>query len=612
MDVKQEILDYIDTEENNGAFLLTGNWGCGKSHIVKDIANELNEKKDHAVGVISLFGVKDATLLNSIIREKYIELKFGKHTKKIYNHIKKIANNGLSIAEVATSHDVAVSAATKGINFVTSYDLFSFYSVKPYIKKWGKSKQFILVLDDFERSLIPLKILMGTINEYSENRKIKTIIVSDEDRIDKKKRTDYLDFKEKLVSRTIRINPDNTEIVHSIINNYKSPNEFYNQFLIDNESVLLSAFRHSGYNNLRSFKSCLLDFERVYSAWKNSNVDMEDIQDVLYKFCVITYEYKKGNYSFGKLYDSVVFFLVGKGESDTEKKDYKNSIKSKYIDEAFDGIFQSLSNWVVNGEWDEELFVSEITKKYIPEDYPSDVRFLNCDFWDLEQKDIDEGMPIVLQKVYDGEMTLDGTVILLQNINMLKQKNIDLPCDIDYSKIANGVEKRKALIRNGKVNEPPRLRDAKTNYIDEEAKSIAEEISLCDLLIYSWKSRRDFISFLKSEKGYSRYGLKGQLLDCFDDELLNLFIEKYDSAPNGDKREYNWALLDFDFYKQYNNQNNKTIANNIQTTLSNLNKLKEHIEKNLKQNSDSIGQFIDTSLIENIKGKIEEIKTATM
>ncbi len=35
MELKDEIINYVSTEENNGALLVTGKWGCGKTYILK-------------------------------------------------------------------------------------------------------------------------------------------------------------------------------------------------------------------------------------------------------------------------------------------------------------------------------------------------------------------------------------------------------------------------------------------------------------------------------------------------------------------------------------------------------------------------------------------------
>ena len=40
MNIKNEIVEFINSDESNGALLITGNWGCGKSYLAKNIINE--------------------------------------------------------------------------------------------------------------------------------------------------------------------------------------------------------------------------------------------------------------------------------------------------------------------------------------------------------------------------------------------------------------------------------------------------------------------------------------------------------------------------------------------------------------------------------------------
>ena len=66
-------------------------------------------------------------------------------------------------------------------------------------------KELVLVFDDFERSKIDKIELLGVINDYCENDGIKTILVADEEHIDG---DEYRAFKEKLISRTVKIRAD--------------------------------------------------------------------------------------------------------------------------------------------------------------------------------------------------------------------------------------------------------------------------------------------------------------------------------------------------------------------------------------------------------------------
>jgi len=47
MNVRNEIENYISTNENNGALLITGKWGCGKTYLLRQIADDLNANNNN-------------------------------------------------------------------------------------------------------------------------------------------------------------------------------------------------------------------------------------------------------------------------------------------------------------------------------------------------------------------------------------------------------------------------------------------------------------------------------------------------------------------------------------------------------------------------------------
>lgn len=70
MDTKKEIIDFINSNESNGALLITGKWGCGKSYLIKNLIREFNEEKKYAIAIISLFGINNVASLNYRIKEE--------------------------------------------------------------------------------------------------------------------------------------------------------------------------------------------------------------------------------------------------------------------------------------------------------------------------------------------------------------------------------------------------------------------------------------------------------------------------------------------------------------------------------------------------------------
>ena len=69
MDAKQEVESYIGTKEIPGALLLTGEWGCGKTYLIKEIANEYKENKEFIFVIVSLFGVESVAELQEKVNK---------------------------------------------------------------------------------------------------------------------------------------------------------------------------------------------------------------------------------------------------------------------------------------------------------------------------------------------------------------------------------------------------------------------------------------------------------------------------------------------------------------------------------------------------------------
>ena len=149
MDIKSELLDYINCNENTGALLLTGPWGCGKSFLVKQIAKELNDEKSAAVAVISLFGLDSVSAINKSVKDEYTSLKLGtigNATRKISKKLSTLIKDGLEVASIASSETTGLSAVSHGLSTALSYDLFSYIDVQNSIGTDDNKRKFVIVL----------------------------------------------------------------------------------------------------------------------------------------------------------------------------------------------------------------------------------------------------------------------------------------------------------------------------------------------------------------------------------------------------------------------------------------------------------------------------------
>lgn len=585
MDIKAEILDYISCNETTGALLLTGPWGCGKSYLLKQIAKELNDERKAAVAVISLFGLDSISAINKRVKDEYMAFKLGtmgKAARKISKGFATLAKDGLAVAGVATPGAPGLAAASKGLSSVLSYDIFGFIEVQNSVGNDDKKRKFILAFDDLERCGICNKQdLLGAINDFVENKQIKVIIVADEAKIGDE---GYKEYKEKLISRTIRMSADYYLLIDSIVENYNEANKGYKGFLIENSDLLKQVFFESNTNNIRTLKCILADFERVYAAWKETNVPTDNMKWALYTFGAEVFLSKtpKKEEATSKKASSSIF-----GQEKEKQYVYKGKNRSA---------FSSCGKWINYGIWDKERFIDELNSKYLEKDETPLYRFLTYGFWDLRQQDIDDGLPQAVQLAYDGKLSKDQLITLIGKVHALKENAISLPVDVDYQKIEAGFDKRFNEMQKGTVNEPKSHTFIEKSGVDEGALDLLRKIERFDDRIAAAENRSTYLHFLSGDDMVSYYSLKGSYVEEFDDEWLKLFIEKYESADNSGKRELALSLLgmvyDFNLY---------STEENIQHTKENFDKLANHLEK--MDAGDSITKIINQSFVREISNK---------
>lgn len=578
MNTKDEIIDFISAKENNGALLITGQWGCGKSYLVKHISEELNKTEEYYIAVISLFGIQSVATLNHCVKEAYLDANtgfWGKTARKVGKVVAGTAKEGTEVAATVTSFltgpaSAILSGVSQGISSLMSINAFDLIAVKNVIERDGR--KFVLVFDDFERCSIDVIDLLGAINEYCENKKIKTIVVCDEDHI---KHPKYGEFKEKLISRTLRLHPNYNDIIAGIVETYEETATGYKAFLTSTLPLICQVFFESKHENLRTLKSFIFDFERIYSVWVQSTVPTDQMPLVLYAFGMIQFEYKAGNYKKSDKYGYLF--------AETNEKEKYTKLISGYQ-------FRSLQQWVVEGIWDEELFLENIKRVFSPDPVTYYQLFLNHDFWNLDDEIIRIGLPDALGIAYLGGLSCQDLISLLGRIYNIEKYGITLPCEVDYKKLYDGFKTREEHIKNGTIEEPKNATFISPEIVQgfsEEAKILYTEIEMMSDRKEAWKNRREFITFMSSPMSYNTSTLRHATIVSFDDELLEAFVTSYQAACNSDKREMYQVLsaLSFDYRKV-------STSDDIAITIKNLGILISKLEELEKTETDSFSKVI--------------------
>lgn len=570
MDVRKEIMEFISRKEKNGALLLTGKWGCGKTYLIRQIRDELNKETQYAVVIVSLFGIDSIQGVERKVKESVFRIMMGSEEQAEEKSWGKKAKSVLSSMTAVLGE---FSTLAKGLNTALSINPYDLVTVSSQIscRQNGEvvKKELVLVFDDFERSKIDKVELLGAINDYSEDDGIKTILVADEEHIDG---DEYKGFKEKLISRTVKIRADYANASWVIVKNYKESVQGYKNFLEKNIGVISLLFIESRTENIRSFKAFLLDFERIYQTWTQSGVPVDHMPDVLYSFGAVLFEYKNNSYKENEKYG----YLLADGE-----------IKKKYSDCKSTYMLNSLQKWIISGDWNVKAFVDEITYRFGATELESDQRFLYHEFWDLTQEVVFAGVPVALQKAYEGKLDRDALIHLLQRTHMLKKYAVAIPTEIDYANVSKGIDLREAMMKSGEITD-----DASGTFIpDEVLKEMAPEarelyyrIERLEERCEAWNNRRSFIAFIQRQSS-KRHELKHLCIVAFDDELLDVFFEAYKTQGNGHKRELVLALKDFIY-----NDKGVSSAEDIQVTTANLQKLETMIQGLLESEQDAIAR----------------------
>ena len=276
------LLSYLHEPETFYSIMLTGAWGCGKTFYWKKVLKPLieaqkvkhSEDKNYRTIYVTLNGVESTTDIDKLLVLSASEL-FNKKGFKIAGRLGKAA---LTVAD-----SVFLGGGLEKVFSKTNFiDLFQF-------------KNVVICFDDLERSLVSPESVLGYINDLVEHNGIKTLILSNESKIDEKADI-YKRIKEKVIGKTISFTPDTQQIVTELIDKYREE-PAYVAFLQSKREDLLHIITHSEELNFRTFRQFISDFKRVFNA--NIHKQSPNVNDFLSRLVSTSFAYyvemKKGN-----------------------------------------------------------------------------------------------------------------------------------------------------------------------------------------------------------------------------------------------------------------------------------------------------------------------------
>ena len=598
---QHSVRQFIEDSHTSGALLLTGEWGSGKTYFLKQLADEFN-KIDYAIVHISLFGRSSAEEIEKDIKKKlcYIfastditniaknfdnnEITTGKNHK--FKKIRKKISEKSTVSKlvkglrVITNHFKEDSKLISGIDSLINFNYLDFIDLEAEII----GRKVVIIFDDFERCPIESDLLLGIINEYSENIGIKVIIVANDDKIDDSSK--FVQYKEKVVYRTIKLEQNVECVLEALIDEFDSRGSEYQYFLKKHCQLIINVFNASKSNNFRSLRTAINDFEKLYNlliektqflvSHKIEPYEQKTLDFLLEQFLAFIMEYAAGEniyeYFYETFNDPIDEDENGAPICLAYTPDNIPSFVSKYRQEIFDisSVPKAIIEWIVKGVYNKDA-IAKCIDAYFEKNKPYQIEdwelLLSTQILFLDSIDIfNNGYCTALQKAYDGDLTSEQYISLLHQIRQAKMMKINLPKEPLYDKMTYGFRSK------DRSNEEEPVLSGFSGWTEEAAIDLKKEIEASIHNRPINKKIRDYYNYCLNYFNRCNIDDSLQLLNSsteikLNDELIDAVISAFKGATNRKRREIACYFSNI----RFSNHENRTLSDKLIKKLSDLN-----------------------------------------
>lgn len=627
MDTLEELEYYCNIEEPVGALMLTGEWGCGKTYLINtELIQRL--KKTHIFLRISLFGVMSIEEVKAEVQKKWL-----------YTYIASKDSNG-KIATGLSKYGRHIKKLVKNVNeylpdpIKTIVDGVFSINVLDFVKIENKigNKKVVLIFDDLERACISTTDLLGCINDYCENQGFSTIIVANEYKIQKGdgNNIEYNEIKEKIVQRTVHHHPEYRSVVTSVIKNMKFESGLYRSFLkeyideiitifsgktmdgkslndfvekctkgsyqeIEDENERIQKLLKKRPHNIRSLKCALQDFERVYDLLVM--YDIPEQNKWLFSFIAFIFSARAGLVK----RDEECGMLLTENNVSILYPGYYNS---KYM-------INGIKAWIIDGEWDKEVINCQMS--YVKQRYAATSpleKAKSNSILNLEEDDMLDGYPKLLNLAYEGKLDLNDYVYLLSNSNEAKKYHINIP-KIDWGKVQLGVERKiDELLQTHEDTWPYRVgidEESKNDYTDIQWKvyETIEKYRNGELQLFE-NNRHLYIELMNEDPHKAYEEIRNKRLDCFSDKMAEVTLDAFKTSSNADKNDIIFNTKDIIrammYSSEFKGEQTKTALNILKSGLE------SYLKQHCSSNKNSIAAAHANHFIQTIDILLAELK----
>lgn len=474
--IKRTVMDYINTEYHDYAILIDGQWGSGKTFFIKNVVVPMiKDRTSKKTLYISTYGIKSTKDIDKKIYFEIINSNIPQ--KKSINLIKKGSKVVISGAKILKDFLKLPS---------TSYE-----NINSFLSMFQKLENYVIIFDDIERCQIPINELLGYINNYTEHRKIKVIIIANETEIIKNDLSSNLEFKyliatnekieykekksisqeiaqyynerdgtgsndikhlnkkdldkrieelfgedkkykqirEKLIGNTIYYIPDIEKISQQLINQYIKDRDIAERITSEKEFIanLMGRYNHP---NIRTLKIVLEKFNSILGCIRNENIPKDEKY-----YCTLI-----------SIFDNILYSMIKykKGEHLSQwdgECEYANIVDDFYYTVK---VFRFVDDLILYSILDEgrikKVILDYINKVNVPLDKNDVVKRLDK-YWELEDEEVQECIEELKDKILQNRYQIElypEIIMKLVKIKRMGFVNLNIKEYIDN--IKNNIE----------------------------------------------------------------------------------------------------------------------------------------------------------------------------
>lgn len=241
------------------SFLITGNWGIGKTYTYNEFAKSKKNKKYY----YSLFGISELKELEKMILKDVIFPDLKKLDEKTTPKVLKGILGGM-IKDLGLENSIDAISPNIILETLTFRDL-------------EFKQKSIACFDDFERSKIPLEDLMGFIERLKQ--KTNVVVLCNKDAIENKEK--YKEYKEKVVDFTYSLEEVEDKIILGKLEELDLSSDLKN--------LILEEFKKYCKDNLRVLEKFIHLYRELWFDLEkkqiNQNVRIKILKACFYLSC---------------------------------------------------------------------------------------------------------------------------------------------------------------------------------------------------------------------------------------------------------------------------------------------------------------------------------------